>query len=273
MVNCLFYAARAVFTALVVLFFLMLPEFAAGLIYPSFSLCWDPVKLGVLLMLALSLSVVKDRRFLNYFLFGFGVLQLMQFVAILALGHPVSSFDLPADGWDNVASTFKNGEWYRPLLLFCIVAVPYMALSGVFASRILNRPCFKRGWIVPVLFLAGFGGYTVAEGEREVKTSCCYASYNTLNVSAFYLAENFPQKVKEKWSEGSLLSSSAQAAENNVQDCAASSSADSSNHSSSTLSISASSCAREICKPLTLEAFSPTIYSVGSSNMPSICPF
>ena len=109
----------------------------------------------------------------------------------------------------------KESVWYRYLLLSGMIIVPYLILEYVFVRGILNPPAFKRGGIVTVLFLAAFVGYTVSPERREEtqKECSCYASYNILNVSAFYLADVLPQKIKEKWPDVSFAGLSAQAAE------------------------------------------------------------
>ncbi|MBR1778811.1 MAG: hypothetical protein IJ752_09560 [Alphaproteobacteria bacterium] len=214
MVNCLFDIARAVFAALVILFFLMLPELVLGLVYPSFASCWDPVRLSVLLGLALSLSLVKSKKFLTGFLLVFGILQLVQFGMAMSVGRYVSPFDLNAFQWSDIVSSVGKKAWYRYLQLSGIVVVPYLILEYIFARGILNPPSFKKGWVATVLFLAAFSGYTVSEkGKAEAQSACCYASYNTLNVSAVYLAEMLPRQIKENWPDISFVNQSAQAAE------------------------------------------------------------
>ena len=215
MVNYLFDIARAVFAAIVILFFLMLPEMVLGLIYPSFAPCWDPIRLSILLALALSLSLVKSKKFLTCFLLVFGALQLLQFGVVMAAGRYVSPFEWDAFAWSDFTVALKESVWYRCLLLAGMVVVPYMILEYIFARGILNPPAFRKGWIATILFLAVFVGYTVSPERRsETQTACsCYASYNTLNVSAFYLADMLPQKIKEKWPDVSFSGLSAQAAE------------------------------------------------------------
>lgn len=214
MVNYLFDIARALFAAVVILFFLMLPEVILGLIYPSFAPCWDPVRLSILLMLALSLSFVKNKKLLTCFLIVFGALQFVQIGVALFTGHYMSSFDLNSVAWQRFVLSVKESVWYHYLLVSGIVVVPYLVLEYIFARGILNPPSFKKGWIVMVLFLAGFSGYTISEkGRAEAQTACCYASYNTLNASVFYAAEKLPQKIKNRWPELSIGGLSAQAAE------------------------------------------------------------
>ncbi|MBO4519638.1 MAG: hypothetical protein J5787_00355 [Alphaproteobacteria bacterium] len=215
MVNYLFDVARAVFAAIVILFFLMLPEMILGGVYPSFAPCWDPVRLGILLALALSLSLVKSKKFLTCFLLVFSVLQLLQFGVVMSAGRYVSPFEWDSFAWAGFVSSIKDSAWYRCLALFGMVLVPYLILEYIFARGILNPPAFKKGWIATILFLAVFVGYTVSpERKTETQTACsCYASYNTLNVSAFYLADTLPQKIKEKWPDVSFAGLSAQAAE------------------------------------------------------------
>ena len=215
MINYCFDIARAVFTAVVILFFLMLPEMILGLAYPSFAPCWDPVRLGVLLAMTLSLAVVKNKKFLTLFLLIFGALQIVQFGVVLSAGRYVSPSEWDSFAWSGFTAAFDKSVLYRFLLLAAMVAVPYMVLEYVFVRGILNPPAFKHGGIVTVLFLAAFVGYTVSPEKREeTQTACsCYASYNTLNVSAFYLADMLPQKIKEKWPDVSFAGLSAQAAE------------------------------------------------------------
>lgn len=215
MINYCFDIARAVFTAVVILFFLMLPEMILGLVYPSFALCWDPFGLGVLLAMALSLAVVKNKKFLTLFLLVFGALQIVQFGVVLSVGRYVSPFEWDAFAWNGFTATMNKGGFCRFLLLAVMVAVPYMVLEYIFVRGILNPPVFKHGGIATVLFLAVFIGYTVSPEKRaETQTACsCYAGYNTLNVSAFYLSDMLPQKIKEKWPDVSFAGLSAQAAE------------------------------------------------------------
>lgn len=215
MINYCFDIARAVFAAVFILFFLMLPEMILGFFHPSFTPCWDPARLGVLLAMALSLSVVKNKKFLTLFLLAFGALQFVQFGVALSAGRYVSPFEWSSFAWDGFRSAAKESVWSRYLLLSGMIAVPYMILEYVFVRGILNPPAFKRGGIVTVLFLAAFAGYTVSpERISETRKECsCYASYNTLNVSAFYLADILPQKIKEKWPDVSIAGLSAQAAE------------------------------------------------------------
>lgn len=214
MVNYLFDIARAVFAAVVVLFFLMLPEFVLGMVYPSFAPCWDPVKLSVLLVLALSLSLVKNKKFVSGFLFVFGSLQLIQFGVIMSVGRYVSPFDFETFAWSQIVFSIKENVWYHSLLLAAAVIIPYMMLKYIFTRGILNPPVFKRGWVLTVLFLAVFSGYSVSERKSTEAQECsCYASYNTLNSSAIYLADMLPQKIKEKWPSISFVNLSAQAAE------------------------------------------------------------
>lgn len=215
MVNYLFDIARAVFAAIVILFFLMLPEFVLGLAYPSFAPCWDPVRLSILLALALSLSLVKSKKFLTCFLLVFAVLQLLQFGVVMSAGRYVSPAEWNSFAWEGFVSTMKDGVWYRGLLIAGMVVVPYLVLEYIFACGILNPPAFKKGWLATLLFLAVFVSYTVSpERKSETQTACsCYASYNTLNVSAFYLADALPQKIKERWPDVSFAGLSAQAAE------------------------------------------------------------
>ena len=214
MVNYLFDIARAVFAALVVLFFLMLPEFVLGMVYPSFAPCWDPVKLSVLLVLALSLSLVKNKKFVSGFLFVFGLLLLIQFGVIMSVGRYVSPFDFETFAWSQIVFSIKENVWYHSLILVAAVVIPYMTLKYIFTHGILNPPVFKRGWILTVLFLAAFSGYSVSEKKSTETQECsCYASYNTLNSSAIYLADTLPQKIKEKWPSISFMGLSAQAAE------------------------------------------------------------
>ena len=214
MVNCFFDVARAVFTAVVILFFLMVPEAVLGLVYPSFSFCWNPSGFGVLLALALSLSFVKSKKFLTCFLIVFGVLQTVQFAVAVSAGHYVSPLDSDALTLSGVFSALRGNVWYHGFLLSGMVFVPYLILEYIFARGILNPPAFKKGWIVTVLFLAGFTGYAVSEeGRTETQKACCYASYNTLTTSAFYVAERLPETIKEKWPDISFAGLSAQAAE------------------------------------------------------------
>jgi len=108
----------------------------------------------------------------------------------------------------------KEKVWYHGLLLSGMVVIPYLILEYIFARGILNPPSFKKGWILTILFLAGFTGYAVSEkGKIETQTACCYASYNTLSASAFYVTEKLPQKIKERWPDISFAGLSAQAAE------------------------------------------------------------
>ena len=214
MVNYLFDIARAVFTAVVILFFLMAPEMVLGFVYPSFSPCWDPSRLAVLMALALSLSFVKNKRFLTVFLIVFGSLQIVQFGMALSSGRYVTPFDLDTLAANDIFSALKGKVWYHGLLLSGMVFVPYLILEYIFVRGILNPPAFKKGWILTILFLAGFTGYAVSEeGRTETQKTCCYASYNTLSTSAFYVAERLPQAVKEKWPDVSFAGLSAQAAE------------------------------------------------------------
>ena len=213
MVNYLFDIARAVFAAIVVLFFLMLPEIFLGFVYPSFAPCWDPVKLSVLLALALSLSLVKNKKFITGFLFVFGILLLLQFSVIMSAGRYAAPFDFDTFAWSRIVFSIKENVWYHSLLLSAAVIVPYLMLKHIFTHGILNPPAFKRGWVVTVLFLIAFAGYSVSpEQKAETQSGCsCYASYNTLNTSAVYLADTLPQKIKEKWPMISFMGLSAQA--------------------------------------------------------------
>lgn len=215
MVNYLFDIARAVFAAIVILFFLMMPEFILGLVYPSFASCWEPARLGVLLALALSLSLVKSKKFLTCFLIVFGILQLLQFGVASSVGRYVSPFDLDSFAWAGFVSAMKETVWYHNLLLVGILVVPYLILEYILARGILNPPSFKSGWLITIVFLVVFSGRAFSPEDRgEMQTACsCYASYNTLNISAVYLV-NVPQIIKEKWPDVSFAGLSAQAAEN-----------------------------------------------------------
>ena len=139
----------------------------------------------------------------------------MQFGVVLSAGRYVSPFEWDSFAWNGFTAALNKSVLYRFLLLIAMVAVPYMMLEYIFVRGILNPPAFKRGGIVTVLFLAVFASYTVSpERKTETRTACsCYASYNTLNVSAFYLADILPQKIKGKWPDVSFAGLSAQAAE------------------------------------------------------------
>ena len=139
----------------------------------------------------------------------------MQFGVVFSAGRYVSPFEWDSFAWSGFTTAMKESVWYRYLSLAGMIVIPYMMLEYIFVRGILNPPAFKRGGIVPVLFLIAFAVYTVSpERREETQTACsCYASYNTLNVSAFYLADALSQKVREKWPDVSFTVLAAQAAE------------------------------------------------------------
>ncbi len=189
---------RILFSSLVILFFLMLPEILFGFLNSKLAVCFDPDKLGMVFLLSVALSVVKSKKFFIRFLIVFGILQIVQFCSMAYFGVYLTpySIDFIFLETGDILTEIKD-VWYKYLYVFVLIGVSYFILGCIVAKDVLNRVSFKYGWVLPMIYVAGFFyRATTPDGIFQMLfKNTCYASYNTVNSFSAYFANILPQKL------------------------------------------------------------------------------
>ena len=189
---------RVLFSSLIILLFLMLPEIVFSFINPKLAVCGNFDKLGAVFLLAIALSLVKNKTFIKWFLIVFGVFQLVQFNSMAYFGVYLTPYaiDFIFLETGDILTEIKD-VWYKYLYVVALVGVPYWLLWMAVSRDILNRVTFKYGWVLPMLYVAAFF-YRASTPNgifQMLFKQTCFASYNTVNAFSAYLGNVLPKKI------------------------------------------------------------------------------
>ena len=198
MKKCCFNSLKVIVFSLIVLFWLMLPEMIFGIFNEHLAVCFDPDKLGMVFLLAFSLSMIKSKTFFISFLIVFGILHIVQMCSMAYFGVYLTPYaiDFIFLETKDIFTEIKD-VWYKYLYIFILVGVPYFCLGYMVYRDFFPRVTLKYAWILPVLYFCGFF-YRASTPDgifQMLFKNTCYASYNTVNSFSAYFGNILPKKL------------------------------------------------------------------------------